>query len=138
MQVKEKNDLLQARFSANLAYVDQACDLVQEFLLGKGLDKQIFCVLLGLREALNNAVIHGCSQDQSLEVSLQVQLTSNVVYISVQDQGPGFDWDQALKKTVQENCEHGRGLCILRNYFHQVSFNPQGNKVELKLRLFTC
>lgn len=138
MQVQEKKDLLQAKFSANLSYVDQACDLVQDFLCRKGLNKQSFCVLLGVREALNNAVIHGCGQDQSLKVWLQIQLAADRIHISVQDQGPGFDWKQAMQRTVQENSEHGRGICILRSYFQGITFNPQGNRLDLELRLFPC
>ncbi|MFP4392989.1 MAG: ATP-binding protein [Desulfohalobiaceae bacterium] len=133
MQVKESHDLLQIRFSANLADVDQVCNLVQIFLQQNGLQQQgRFWVLLGLREALNNAVIHGCSQDQAQQIWLQIHFDAEKICIRVQDPGPGFDWHKALQRNVQETSEHGRGLCILRNYFHQVSFNPQGNQMKLE------
>ncbi|MFW5863693.1 MAG: ATP-binding protein [Desulfohalobiaceae bacterium] len=127
--------MLQAEFSANLAYVDQACSMAHDFLQRKGQGQLWFTVELGLREALNNAVVHGSRQDQNLQVSLQILILQDRIRITVQDQGAGFDWKQALQSKILTECEHGRGLCILRAYFHRLGFNQQGNRLDLELLL---
>ena len=135
MQVNRKKGLLQIALAADLHSVDQACIIVKDFLQQNDLQQQQFCIMLGVREALNNAVVHGSKACQDPEIFLELNLLPKQVRLSVQDQGPGFDWQQVMQKPLQVDSEHGRGLCIMRSYFDHIFYNARGNKVVMELNL---
>ena len=68
-QISQNNNRIDLAFSATLSNVDRAADMTKSFLITAGLEKQVFGVLLGLREALNNAVLKGCKRSPFFTIS---------------------------------------------------------------------
>ncbi len=52
-------DGLTMRFSATLENVNAACDEASKMIIDRGGGKSVFAIELLMREALNNAVLHG-------------------------------------------------------------------------------
>jgi anti-sigma regulatory factor (Ser/Thr protein kinase) len=138
--VERKADRLEFLLAARFELVDRVCAEVERLLAEHGLEDLGFVVLLGLREALANAICHGARLDPGKEIGATVRCEERALVIRVTDPGAGFDWKRiiagklaAIKQQPSQLSKRGRGLGILLHYFDGVSFNPRGNVVELQL-----
>jgi serine/threonine-protein kinase RsbW len=93
--------------------------------------KVCFAAELLVREALTNAVVHGCRQDPSKQVRCSLRLRGSRLFIAVDDDGEGFDWRTARNHRSSLTDSSGRGLEILRRYSNHVRFNDKGNAVTM-------
>ncbi|WP_158269742.1 ATP-binding protein [Desulfonatronum sp. SC1] len=120
---------------SNLAEVDQVCHLVQGLLQDKLSTEDHFMILLCLREALTNAVIHGNRSDPEKTVTCTVAIQPELFEIVIQDQGTGFAWQNQKWELPPPTSESGRGLAIMRSYFEEIEFNKSGSQMTLRKRL---
>jgi len=118
---------------AAIKYIDKVCGELAVWLLELELGDHSFPVQLLVREALNNAILHGCQQNEALLVQLEIQVSEADIVVTVQDEGPGFDWQSLLNKTelTETHQTSGRGLWIYKLFASQVEFNPAGSQVRL-------
>jgi serine/threonine-protein kinase RsbW len=93
-----------------------------------------FAVELLLREALNNAVLHGCGADPTRSVECALRLDGRHLAAVVCDGGAGFNWREALRGSTRTDESSGRGVAILRQYATRVRFNAGGNRVVILKR----
>jgi anti-sigma regulatory factor (Ser/Thr protein kinase) len=95
--------------------------------------RDIFAVRVVLMQAVANAVRHGNGNDPAKHVDVVYLVSPDEVLAEVQDQGSGFDPDQALNPMTLENRERrcGRGVFLMRIYSTWVSFSKPGNRVIL-------
>jgi anti-sigma regulatory factor (Ser/Thr protein kinase) len=84
-----------------------------------------------IREALTNAILHGCGADPRKQVRCWLRLRGKRLLIAVADEGEGFDWRAARAKPAEASDCSGRGLEILYRYASQVRFNDKGNLVTI-------
>ena len=125
-------DALAVAMSAELENIDRACAETKKLLWEKGLEAAEFSVLLGLREALTNAVLHGSGRDPARRVRCAVDVDGGSLAVSVEDEGAGFDWRSAPCGPPSPDAVGGRGLAIMRCYFEEVRHNDRGNCVLMK------
>jgi len=125
----------QAKLAAAMANIDYACRCLERFLEKSGLQELKFEMVLGAREILNNAVIHGSSRNPELNIEFSVSIQGSAIVMEVIDEGAGFDFTAyaTAECDPMETC--GRGLQILKSYFDTVSYQPPGNRVALKKEL---
>jgi len=90
-----------------------------------------FAAELLVREALTNAVVHGCHTDPSKQVRCSLRLKAGRLLIAVEDDGDGFDWRAAWDKLANLSDCSGRGIEILRKYASRVRYNDRGNAVTI-------
>jgi serine/threonine-protein kinase RsbW len=91
-------------------------------------------VHLALREALNNAVVHGNGMDARKLVHVRSRCElGNGVSLIVSDQGKGFDPDAVPNPLSVENreAEHGRGIHFIKSVMDEVSFARGGAEVRM-------
>ncbi len=99
-----------------------------------------FDVELALREALENAVVHGNQENPECKVLIRCRCQSgNEISIVVTDQGKGFDFETILRNgiTSDPDSEHGRGLQLMKAYMDDVHFDRGGSEVHLRKRART-
>jgi serine/threonine-protein kinase RsbW len=92
-------------------------------------------VQLALREALNNAVVHGNRLDARKLVHVRCRCeVGKGISLIVSDQGQGFDACSILDPLAGENleAEHGRGIHIMKLAMDQVSFEQGGTEVHMR------
>jgi serine/threonine-protein kinase RsbW len=94
-----------------------------------------FAVELALREALNNAVVHGNAMNpkQLVEVRCECQRGKGV-WLIVKDQGKGFD-PRAVSDPLASNrlrAEHGRAFHLMKLMMDNVSFHCAGSEVHMR------
>jgi serine/threonine-protein kinase RsbW len=92
-------------------------------------------VELLLREALTNAVVHGCNTDPRKIVGCALRLKGRRLLIIVENAGNGFDWRDASRNSANPTDCSGRGIEILRRYADHVRFSDRGNMVAIVKRL---
>jgi len=126
---------LELSLPATFEEIEQVCPKIQTFLEQHQLNDLSFDILLGVREALTNAIRHGSNQDPSKEITFSINLVQRHIVIAVTDQGPGFDWQKVMQSCSMNLEESGRGICILGQYFDELKFNSKGNSLELKKRV---
>jgi anti-sigma regulatory factor (Ser/Thr protein kinase) len=95
--------------------------------------KDIFAVLLALRESVRNAVRHGNQGDPSREVRISYLVTPDYVVMEVEDEGRGFDPRTVANPMTQSGpgrAKRKRGLFLMQVYMNCVAITPPGNRVS--------
>lgn len=93
-------------------------------------------VLLGISEAVSNAILHGNKLDVDRRVFIRLNIFGNQLHIEVEDEGDGFCDTLIFDPTLPENikCENGRGIYIIRQIADELVFKEDGRKIYM---LFT-
>jgi len=129
----EKNSYT-AEFSAELEHIEPLWKEVEAKLVARGfLEKKIFAVQILIREALNNAICHGSKNNAEKTVRLEISIGAHEMFITVRDQGPGFDWRIHMHDEADPLLSSGRGVGLLKAYALQVAYNDRGNVLYLTL-----
>ena len=117
---------------ASLNEVDKVLTITMDFLKGNSICGNLFVYNYILREALNNAVLHGCHQDISKTITVNLQLSPKSLDVSIKDDGHGFDWKPLMgKQLVAPESTHGRGIYSMRKFHFEASYNDKGNILYL-------
>lgn len=90
-----------------------------------------FAAELLLREALTNAVVHGCYSDPGKQVRCALRVNGRRLLIVVEDPGTGFDWRASLRSSAPISETSGRGIEILSKYGDRIRYNDRGNAVAI-------
>jgi serine/threonine-protein kinase RsbW len=96
-----------------------------------------FGVELALREALNNAVVHGNQEDPGKKVHIHCRCgLGNEITIVVTDQGKGFDFGKIVGNgfTSDPAADHGRGIQLMKAFMDDVHFERGGSEVHMLKR----
>ena len=96
-----------------------------------------FDVELALREALENAVVHGNQEDPDTQVHVRCRCQpGKEISIVVTDQGKGFDFEKTVGNglTTDPGSEHGRGIQLMKAYMDDVHFERGGSEVHMRKR----
>jgi serine/threonine-protein kinase RsbW len=91
-------------------------------------------VELALKEALNNAAVHGNRMDPEKLVQVRCRCDRKGISIVVKDQGPGFDPHTVPDPLTPENlsADHGRGIWLMRAAMDEISFEYGGTEVHMR------
>lgn len=117
---------------------------VEEFVnyFGRDLnlsEEKIAHLLLTVTEATTNAIIHGNKCDAKKLVVIDVWVENGSLYISVKDNGKGFDPSALPDPTETDNLlkDSGRGVYLMKVYMDEIKFNvtDQGTETLLMLKL---
>jgi anti-sigma regulatory factor (Ser/Thr protein kinase) len=112
--------------------VDGVMQIAREMKCAEGYEFQIE---LALREALANAIVHGCNNDPSKKVECCVACTeSSDVVILVRDPGEGFIPSAVPNPLAAENVHatHGRGIYLINQLMDEVSFERNGAEIRMR------
>jgi serine/threonine-protein kinase RsbW len=91
-------------------------------------------LLIAMTEAVNNAIVHGNKLDTSKQVTITFDvLNEKNIRFTVEDEGPGFDYNNLPDPTAPENIEkpHGRGVFLMRKLADQCEFQDDGRIVVM-------
>lgn len=122
------------RVGAITPAVDQVMAEVREMECSRGKE---FEIETALREALANAIRHGCGNDEakSVEVCVACEERRGMLII-VRDPGPGFDPGAIPSPTMSQNVfrHHGRGIYLINQLMDEVSFDKGGTEIRMRKR----
>lgn len=101
-----------------------------EFAAGKE-----FEIEMALREALANAILHGCNADPTKKIDCSVSGDrSQGILIVVRDPGTGFDPASLPSATDDSNLhsEHGRGILLINKLMDEVKHECNGTVIRMR------
>ncbi|RJQ28359.1 ATP-binding protein [Candidatus Parcubacteria bacterium] len=141
--------------------VDPATDEFEERLKRAGCTpEEIDHLSLSFREMLINGMAHGnmgipeinegedlkaratqelLQKSTAKKVFVALTVSKNLVKVTVEDQGEGFDWRNIPDPSAEENVlkTHGRGIFLIRYRLEKlggsVAFNKKGNEISIAL-----
>jgi anti-sigma regulatory factor (Ser/Thr protein kinase) len=128
------NITLQADTQAISPVVDGVMAAAREMKCAAGKELEIETAL---REALANAIKHGCKNDPSQQVQCCVACDeTRGMLIIVRDPGKGFDPAAIPSPVVGENVysEHGRGIYLINELMDEVDVRRQPGGTEIVMR----
>ena len=121
-----ENDLrIAVRVHSDLKYVDLFHALLTQVAKEISLDpERCDWVALSLREAINNAVLHGNGKDPEKWVEVEMEHRDGVLYLRVWDQGKGLDEACLRDPRKEENLfkPNGRGIFLIKQFVDSVRF----------------
>ena len=81
-------------------------------------------VALSLREAVNNAVLHGNKKDPKKWIEVTMEQAGDEFIMRILDEGTGFDTSSLSDPRSPENLfrPNGRGIFLIRQFSDRVSF----------------
>jgi serine/threonine-protein kinase RsbW len=90
-----------------------------------------------LREALANAIIHGCKNDARQSIQVYVSCDrEGAVDMLVRDSGGGFDPESIPDPTFSQSlyATHGRGLFLIQRLMDEVRHGRGGAEIFMRKR----
>lgn len=115
-----------------IATVEQLIDTIAEQV---NIETDVYAnILVGVVEAVSNAIVHGNESDASKSVTIDYVLTDKNVLFTISDEGKGFNYYSVPDPTLPENLEKedGRGIFLMNSLADEVVYNDKGNEVSLK------
>ncbi|HEX8547219.1 MAG TPA: ATP-binding protein [Cytophagaceae bacterium] len=90
-------------------------------------------IMVSVTESVNNAIKHGNQMNKDKNVTLTTIYEDNLVKFIIEDQGPGFDFNNLPDPTSPEMLEQvgGRGIFLMKHLSDEVKFTNEGRCVEL-------
>lgn len=127
---------LECSFPASAENVELFIAAVHGFLSENNLGSLTFDMELLAREALVNAVQHGCGADPAKFVAATLRLEHGSLVLEVSDPGPGWDWRRGPHECEPDPASTtGRGLFIIRKYSDSFIYNDAGNALTITKRI---
>ena len=133
-------DRLVVRFELTIAGSVKAIEpAVQQILavvdsMGCARGKE-FAIETAIREALANAITHGCGSDPSKQVKISSYCDEDRgMILVVRDPGKGFD-PKTIPSPVRGErlfAEHGRGIYLINQLMDEVRFSSGGSEIWMR------
>jgi serine/threonine-protein kinase RsbW len=112
--------------------VSQLLSIVDSMGCGKGKE---FAIETAVREALANAITHGCQGDASKQVTISAYCDEDRgMILVVRDPGKGFD-PKTIPSPVHGDrlfAEHGRGIYLINQLMDEVRFGSGGSEIWMR------
>jgi len=80
------------------------------------------CVILAVDEACSNIIRHGYKNDYEQKIDLTIKLKTNLLTISILDNGIRFDKDSIKDRDIDEIKPGGLGIYIITQVMDQVEY----------------
>jgi serine/threonine-protein kinase RsbW len=126
--------VLELRIPGEVNAIAAAADSISEKLCQLQVpEEKRMEILLGVQEALANAVVHGCKNDPSKEVRCRLEQYANGrILIVVSDPGPGYSQKPADPKHADRLYhDHGRGVYLIRELMDDVLLAQNGSEIRM-------
>ncbi len=93
-----------------------------------------FAIRLSVEEAIMNAYKHGNKSDPNKKVKVKWYVDEREVFISIKDEGEGFDPQNIPDPRTKDNLlrPSGRGLLLIKAYMTEVTFNEKCNEIRMR------
>jgi serine/threonine-protein kinase RsbW len=121
------------RLPSTLEGINKTVAELTDFLKEIELQTNYFALIFLVREALNNAGIHGNKMSLTKQVQFDVVVEGANISITIRDEGDGFHWKKlADRQPVNPDKTSGRGVYALQQYGYSIHYNDKGNILHLK------
>lgn len=93
-------------------------------------------ILVSTLEAVNNAILHGNKSNPQKVVDIEIAFKTNILKITVKDEGQGFNPEEVPDPTLPENIEelNGRGVYLMSRLSDKLKYSKKGNTVTMTFK----
>ncbi|SMO82936.1 ATP-binding protein [Gracilimonas mengyeensis] len=99
--------------------------------------KDISEIRLAVDEAYTNIIKHAYKNSNSKKVNIEIGSDSNQLWISLMDEGKGFDpssySEPDLIKRIKQKKRGGMGVYLIRKLMDQVQYTRKGQTNEIRM-----
>ena len=133
-----KDQEISLDFESNIQFTE-FCAFILSFLK-KSLninEDDLFKIEISIREAVNNAIIHGNKNNSQKRVFVKFEWNKKHIVIHVKDENPNKIDFIKIKEKIKKNdilSFQGRGILIIENYMDKVEFlySKNGNEIVME------
>lgn len=86
---------------------------------------------IAFEEALTNAIVHGNNNDYSKNVNISFNIKQNMLEISIEDEGSGFNYKAIKINNDNVYRKNGRGILLISLYTDSFHFEDYGRKIVM-------
>lgn len=129
---------LELIISSEIGNIVKVESFIENFTESFGVQSETFGkISLSVVEAVNNAILAGNKQCADKKVKLEAWKENDCLYVSVEDEGEGFDYTVIPDPTSPGNVvkDAGRGLYLMKVLSDELKFENNGSKVILAFKL---
>ncbi len=130
--VVRANITVNAEVGAISAVVNAVLAIAADMQCAQGKE---FEIEIALREALANAIVHGCGNDANKQLQCCVACDQERgILLVVRDPGAGFDPATLASPLVGRNLysEHGRGIYLINQLMDEVRYERGGAEIHMR------
>lgn len=136
----KNSSALTRTFYSDYQELEKLPELLDEMAAAFDLSDEVQArLMLVLSEAVTNAILHGNKLEKRKKATLKtwVNFPDARLYITVEDEGPGFNPGSIPNPLDEQNLlkPSGRGIYLMREYADAVSYNAAGNRLQLEIAL---
>jgi serine/threonine-protein kinase RsbW len=128
---------LDMELPANTEAISPVVERVMELVITMGCASgKEFEVETAIREALANAIVHGCRKDSSKMIQFCVACDeTRGMLIVVRDPGPGFDPAKLPSPLASKRLfhSHGRGIYLINQLMDEVRLERGGTEIHMRV-----
>lgn len=131
-------DKLEFSIASEVGNIIKVENFIDYFLDIYEVERDVFGkITLSVIEAVNNAILYGNQQDPNKYVRFNVEEKDNRLFVTIKDEGDGFDFSYIPDPTTPINIEKdaGRGLFLMKSLTDDLLFEDNGSKVTLVFNL---
>jgi len=107
---------------------------VDDFSARYALEQDVYGnVLIAALEAANNAITHGNKLNENKQVEVVFEIDDTHIFLTVKDEGPGFDYHNLPDPTSPDKIENmsGRGVFLMTKLSDKIEFEENGSFVKM-------
>jgi serine/threonine-protein kinase RsbW len=127
--------LFNQRIRAMLSEADLLCHRLRRVLSDRISSSDRFETELVCREALANAIEHGCRSDSSKTVILELSVSDGFLSAQIEDNGDGWYRGHSEGTADQNPRVGGNGLKLIEAYTDQFEFKKDGRIFAFEKRV---
>ena len=86
---------------------------------------------IAFEEALTNAIVHGNNNDYNKNVNISFSIKQNMLEISIEDEGSGFNYKAIKINNDDVYRKNGRGILLISLYTDSFHFEEYGRKIVM-------
>ena len=93
-------------------------------------------IMMAVTEAVENAIVHGNSEDRAKAVRIKEELTREGLWITVTDEGIGFNYREYLQKAKDAGFNSEKtGLLVIQKLCDELRFSRDGRSLMMLFRI---
>lgn len=121
---------MKSDIAALLPVVDELMLLIRKSRCVPGGERDVECAL---REALDNAVVHGNREDPDKQVHISCRCEpGKELSVVIRDEGAGFDSRKAVSQAITKDAQSG--IPLMRLLMDEVHFEQGGRETHMRKR----
>ncbi len=133
---KPETERIRLQLASSMESVAKVEEEAEKLIHSLGVNEdESFQMVMGIREAAVNAVLHGNGYDPAKCIVVTMEYATGTLIVTIRDQGEGFKPESLPDPREEENLLRGtgRGIFLIRSFFDEVHFRQLHPGTEIQL-----